>query len=218
MIITIDGPAASGKSTVAKRLAQRLKVPYLETGIIYRAVGYLLSTRGVQNPDEKQALELLDELEIEPSPEGTKVLWKGKKLGSELYTEEVGRLASRVATLPRFREKVNETFRELLKGKSAVVEGRDAGTYIFPDAPLKFFITASPQERAKRRYRQLVNQGKDADYEEILKAIMERDERDRNRPKYPFRPAPDAVVIDTTHKEAKEVLEEVLERLNEASS
>ncbi len=218
MIIAIDGPAGSGKSTLAKELSKRLGVPYLETGLLYRAVGYLCLKGKSRCDDVESTVKSLDVLEVKVDVEGTRVFYEGNDISGKLNDERVGKLASQVATIPEFREKINDLFRNLVKGKSAVVEGRDAGTHIFPNAELKFFITASPEERARRRYNQLLKAGKEADYREILNAIVERDKRDSSRAKYPFRPAPDAIVIDTTGREVEEVLREVMERINELHS
>ncbi|WP_457600284.1 (d)CMP kinase [Hydrogenivirga sp.] len=212
MRIAIDGPAGSGKSTVARELSIKLSLPYLETGLAYRAAGYLLFERyGRLESVSWDMLEpLLGRLEIEPKVGGTEVRADGRRLNEELRDEEVGRLASLVGTLGEFREYINSLFREIIGSGQAVVEGRDAGTNIIPDADLKLFITATPEERARRRYEQLRRLGREADYETILEKILERDNRDINRKDYPFKPAPDAIVVDTTGKDIEEVLREVL--------
>ncbi len=211
MRIAIDGPAGSGKSTVAKEISERLNLPYLETGLAYRAVGYLLLKHyGMLNDVSWGELRpLLGKLEIEPSVGRTVVRVDGKELGEELRSEEVGRLASLVGTIGKFREYINELFRSVIGKGQVVVEGRDAGTNIIPDADVKLFITASPEERARRRYEQLIGAGKDANYEEVLEKVLERDRRDMERKDYPFKPAPDAIVVDTTGKDLETVLKEV---------
>ncbi len=145
----------------------------------------------------------------------TSVYYEKEEISELLSSEEVGRTASIIASYPSLRERINEFFRDLMKGKQFVAEGRDAGSFIFPDADIKFFITASVEERAMRRYQQLKAQGIETTYEEILKALIERDERDKNRPVYPFLPPKDAIVIDTTSLSVEEVVERVLSKIRE---
>ncbi|WP_461829273.1 (d)CMP kinase [Aquifex sp.] len=209
MKIAIDGPSASGKSTIAKELSFALKIPYLETGLVYRTFGYLLKIRSI--PLDKWELLFEEPLQVIPEVGGTVVIVENRTINEEeLKTEEVGRFASQLGAIPEFRERINAFFRSIINEKQIIVEGRDAGTHIIPEAPLKFFITASPEERARRRYEQLKALGKEVSYEEILKQILERDKRDMERPKYPFRPAEDAIIIDTTDKTPQEVLEYIL--------
>ncbi len=213
MKVAIDGPAASGKSTIAKRISLELKIPYLETGLAYRAVGYMLLLRhpeGLESVSWEDIEPLLSSLEIIPKVGETVVKVNGREVNKELGSEEVGKMASLVGTVGRFREYINRRFRELIGNGQVVVEGRDAGTNIIPDAQVKIFITASPEERAKRRYNQLLKAGKEASYEKILRDIVERDRRDTQRKEYPFKPAPDAVVIDTTGKTVEEAVSLVL--------
>lgn len=212
MKITIDGPAGSGKSTVAREVSRRLCIPYLNTGLVYRAFAYVSMLEDLQDIFEVFQRPLY----IRPEVAQTQVIYKEEAIQNQLSSEEVGRRASQIATIPAFRERINKFFRELLGEGPAVVEGRDAGTHIFPDAELKIFLTASAEERARRRCLQLEAQGLQANYEEILKAIVERDQRDANRPLYPFRPAEDAIIIDTTHMSIEEVVKKVLTLLEEA--
>jgi len=213
MRIAVDGPAGSGKSTVAKELSKRLNIPYLETGLAYRAAGYLALKRlgSLDRLTWEDLKPLLDEIEIIPSIGKTEVKVEGRSLEEKLRSEEVGKAASVIGTIPEFREYINEVFRKVIGEGQAVVEGRDAGTNIIPNADLKIFITASPEERAKRRYLQLKELGVEVSYEEILRKIQERDSRDKEREKYPFKAAPDAVVVDTTGKDVDEVIAEVMD-------
>ncbi|RLJ71374.1 cytidylate kinase [Hydrogenivirga caldilitoris] len=217
MKITIDGPAGSGKSTVARELSVRLNLPYLETGTAYRAAGYLLLRGKGENfsLSWEDLKSLLTELEIIPMVGETVVKVGGKRLEGELRDERVGKMASLVGTVKEFREYINELFRSVIGERQAVVEGRDAGTNIFPDAELKLFITATPEERARRRYEQLKKLGKTANYDEILTEIIERDKRDMEREIAPLKPAPDAVIIDTTGRSVEEVLSQILELIKE---
>ena len=213
MKITVDGPAGSGKSYIAKGISLRLGIPYLETGLAYRAVGYLLLKQEgrLEEISWEKIKPLLSRIEMLPTVGETKVSVDGEEVkGDLLRGEEVGRAASVVGTVPQFREYINDLFRRLIGSGQAVIEGRDAGTHIFPEAELKLFITASPEERARRRWKQLREKGIDADLEEILERILERDRRDEERERYPFRPAEDAIVIDTTDMGPEESLEKAL--------
>jgi len=213
MKIAIDGPSASGKSTIAKLLSQMLGIPYLETGLIYRLFGYIAYKRGTTELPLDELFK--EDFKVVFDVGKTEVYWRGKRLSEELRGEEVGRYASFLGEVPAFRERIIKFFRELVGSSQVVGEGRDVGTHIFPHADYKFFITASPEERARRRYLELKEKGMDVSYEDILKAIQERDHRDANRPLYPFKPAEDAHIIDTTNKTVEEVLEYMLSIIKE---
>jgi len=218
MKIAIDGPAGSGKSTVAKKLSKTLSIPYLDTGSLYRTFGYIAKKKAINLNSIKEVLSLFEEdIKVELRIACMRVLYEGREIGDEIRTEEIGRYASILGSYPEFRERINEFFRKLVGDSQVVAEGRDVGTHIFPEAPVKFFITASVEERAKRRYLQLLSLGKEVNYEEVLREITERDKRDAQRPKYPFRPAKDAIIIDTTNLSEEEVLEKMLKIVNEVS-
>ncbi len=209
MKIAIDGPSASGKSSVAKKISEILNYPYLETGLVYRAFAFL----SIKKKIKPENFEKLFKENIKVIPEIGKTVVKIDKESVDenfLKTEEVGKRASELGAIPEFRERINEFFRKIIGNRQIVVEGRDAGTHIIPNADLKFFITASAEERARRRYLQLKELGFNVSYEEVLKQIIERDKRDRERPKYPFKPAEDAIIIDTTNKSLEEVIDEIL--------
>ncbi|MFN3871177.1 MAG: (d)CMP kinase [Aquificaceae bacterium] len=208
MKIAIDGPAGSGKSTVAKEISKRLGLPYLNTGLVYRGFAYVSILENLSEEGIFQVFEMPLKVEIDVS--STEIFYKNEDISQRLISEDVGERASQIAKIPAFRERINQFFRSLVGDKQVVAEGRDTGTHIFPEAQIKFFITASAEERAKRRYNQLKAEGIEANYEDILKAIVERDERDKNRPQYPFRPAEDAITIDTTGLTIEEVVERVL--------
>jgi cytidylate kinase len=213
MKIAIDGPAGSGKSTVAREVSLRLGLPFLESGLAYRAFGYLILKRKgkVEKVLWRDLEPLLGLVEIVPRLGVTEVVVEGRKIDHLIATEEVGRMASLVGSVPEFREEINRYFRRVIGDSQVVVEGRDAGTHIIPEADLKVFLTASPEERARRRINQLRRMGISADYREVLRDIMERDRRDMERERYPFRPAPDAIIIDTTGKGVEEVVKEVMD-------
>ncbi|WP_457627005.1 (d)CMP kinase [Persephonella sp.] len=214
MIIAIDGPAGSGKSTIAKMLAREFGFTYIDTGAMYRAVALKVKRAGIDPSDEKAVLKLMEntDIKLEPAENGVRVFLDGEDVSGLIRTEEIGKIASQIARFSQVRKRLVQMQRELgLKAKNAVIEGRDTGTVIFPDADVKIFMTASPEERANRRYRELVQRGLDVSYEKILTEIKERDRLDETRKDSPLRPAEDAVIIDTTGKELNQVFQEVLQ-------
>ncbi len=214
MKVAIDGPAGSGKSTVAKMLSQILNIPYLDTGAVYRAFGYVAMLKEIDANNEEEVLRLFEEdIKVELDIGKTKVYYNGKVLEDEIRNENVGSYTSKIAAIPAFRERMIDLFRKLVGPKQVVAEGRDTGSHIFPDAKKKFFLTASLEERARRRYNELKAKGVDVSYESILETIKQRDERDKNRPLYPFEPAKDATVVDTTEKSLREVVDSILKML-----
>ncbi|WP_457644452.1 (d)CMP kinase [Persephonella sp.] len=214
MIIAIDGPAGSGKSTVAKRLSNILGYTYIDTGAMYRAVAYKVKQEGI-NPDDADAVVSIMKkinIKLEPSDNGVKVFLDGEDVSSKIRTEEIGKIASKIAKHSEVRKILVQKQREMgKKAKNAVIEGRDTGTVIFPDADLKIFMTASPEIRARRRWEELKNKGLDIDYNQILKEVKERDHLDQTRKDSPLRPAKDAIIIDTTNKSIDEVINQILE-------
>jgi CMP/dCMP kinase len=209
-IIAIDGPAGAGKSTVAKHLAAHFGLLNLETGAMYRAFALKALRQGVDLGDEAALQRLAAETRIllEPTPAGNRVLLDGVEVTGEIRETEVTQAASRVSVHPAIRTWMVDLQREMGKAGGVVMEGRDIGTVVFPDADLKFFLDASPEARSLRRY----EQGTIAATPEVIsKELRERDERDRNRAESPLRPAPDAVIIDST----KLTLEEVLTRIED---
>jgi len=216
MLVAIDGFAGSGKSTIAKMLASKIGFFYLDTGATYRALGLAVAkkTGKRENFSLEEILKVLEEVELKVEYIGGdfRIYLNGEDVTEVIRTEKVGKYASLVASFPQIKEKLFEFQRNLVNKGNAVVEGRDAGLYVFPNADLKIFLTATPEVRAKRRLKELKERGKtDVSYEEILKAIIERDKRDQTRKDYPFKPAPDAVVIDTSEKTIDQVFQEVWE-------
>ncbi len=211
-VITIDGPAGAGKSTIAKEIAKRFGFTHLDSGATYRTIGVACKEVGVNLEDEKAVLGVARKLQIELK--GDRVLLNGEDITEKIRTPEGGFLASKVAQFKEVREIVVKILREIAKGKRVVTDGRDAGTYIFPEADLKIYLTASPEERARRRYKELIEKGFNVSYEEILKEVIERDERDRNRKFAPLVIPEGAVIIDTTGKTIEDVLSEVSQLIN----
>lgn len=205
MVITIDGPAASGKGTAAKALAARLGFDYLDTGAMYRAVAWAAQQRGISCSDVEALRTLLPQLHLELTPQG--ILLDGQDITSHLRTPEVGEGASLVAVIPEVRRWLVELQRRHAQGRHLVTEGRDQGTVVFPDADLKFFLTAELPTRAHRRWLELQQRGLAADYATVLRELQQRDARDSTRSDSPLRQPPDAILIDSTHLTPQQVLD-----------
>ena len=208
MIIAIDGPAGSGKSTVAKLISKTLGIIYLDTGAIYRAVGLAALKRNINLEDEKALVELINNIKIEiTSSKGEqKILLDGEDITQTIRTEEVGMAASIVSKHPMVRKELLELQRSFAKKGDLVTEGRDTTTVVFPQADVKIFLTATLEERAKRRYKEMMEKGLKTSFEEVVESIRKRDEQDSNREIAPLKPAPDAIIIDTTHLSPEEVM------------
>ncbi|MGQ9855710.1 MAG: (d)CMP kinase [Fervidobacterium sp.] len=208
--IAIDGPAGSGKTTVAKELARRLNIDYLDTGAMYRIVGLYLKESGI-SPDanEEEIQKKLKDLIIEYK-DGN-YLANGKIVGDEIRTAEAGVYASQYGANLTVRSFLTNLQKEICKDRSIVAEGRDIGTVVMPDAQVKIFLVASPEVRAKRRYEELKLKGKEISFEVLLKQIIERDKNDASREIAPLVKAPDAIEIDTSELTIEEVIEKILE-------
>lgn len=214
MVIAIDGPAGTGKSSVAKECAKILNFIYVDTGAIYRALAYAALQQAVDPDDVEKLLLLIDKIKIIIDEKNycTNILFDNKKLDKELRTMEISRLSSVVSSHEKIREALLYLQRNLINHikNGAIFEGRDIGSVVFPYAPLKIFITASPEERAKRRYEELIKQGEKVDFLEVLFAIKHRDERDGKRAIAPMQMSIDAIKIDSSHLTKKEVTEKML--------
>ncbi|WP_297889998.1 (d)CMP kinase [Sulfurihydrogenibium sp.] len=205
MIIAIDGPAGSGKSTIAKLLAKKLGYTYIDTGAMYRALALKIIKLNIDPQNEEEVIKVLENTQINLTDD--KVFLDSEDVSQFIRTEEVGNVASVIARYKKVREFMVNKQREIGKAsKNAVIEGRDAGTKIFPDADLKIFMTASPEVRSQRRVNQLKEKGFTVDYNHILQKIIERDKMDYERKESPLRPTPDYITIDTTDKTVDEIL------------
>ena len=197
-VVTIDGPAGAGKSSASRALAGRLHFAHIDTGAMYRAVGVLAHERGIRLDDDAALAALLAAWRFElDAPSGT-ILVDGRDLSTVIRRPDAGELASRVSTRPVVRERLVALQRQLGAGGGVVMEGRDIGTVVFPDALVKLYLTASPEVRAGRRARELRAAGETVDEAVLARELAERDRRDAERAHSPLRPATDAVVIDTT--------------------
>lgn len=212
--VAIDGPGGAGKSTLARAAAKRFGLLYVDTGAIYRTVGLAAFRSGTDPDDPERVSAMLPELEIGMAydAEGVQqMLLNGENVSAAIRTPEISAYASRVSALQLVRDYLMDTQRDLAAKNSVIMDGRDIGTVVLPDAELKVFLTASAEARARRRYAELVQKGIETDLEEVLRDINERDERDSSRAAAPLRRAEDAVLLDTTEL----TLEESLERLCE---
>ena len=213
-VVTLDGPAGVGKTTQARGVAEQLGVAYLDTGAMYRSVAWILGEGSWEWPEEKLARGLADmDFSMKGAGAGTTLFVNGNEIGQEIRTETVGLWASHVAKLPLVRNRLTEVQRSLGESVSLVAEGRDMGTVVFPNARFKFFLDASPEVRAKRRWLQLQEAGITEDLEDLTRQMRIRDDQDRNRAIAPLKPAEDAVIIDTGVLAPDEVLEAIIRHI-----
>ncbi len=212
-VITIDGPVSSGKGTVARRVATGLGWHLLDSGALYRVLGLHAERRGVALDDEMRLVDLAEQLPVEfrEGRNDTAVLLDGEDVGQIIREERVGELASQVAVLQPVRDALFARQRAFAQRPGLVADGRDMGTVVFRDAPLKIFLTASAEERARRRLGQLKEKGFDANLATLIEDIRTRDERDMQRAVAPLKPAPDAVEIDSTELSVDQVVERILD-------
>lgn len=215
-IITIDGPSGSGKSTLSRLIAHRLGFTYLDTGAMYRAVGYKARQKGVSFTDDQALAEILDEmtLELTAGNGDTRVIMDGEDISQAIRTAEMGMAASAVSARPIVREKLTILQQKMGQKGKVVAEGRDTGTVVFPKARYKFYLDASPEERALRRCNQLIEQGQNANRQEILAQIIQRDQNDSSRSLAPLKAADDAVIIDSSTMSIEEVARVIIKRLS----
>ena len=217
MVVTIDGPAGVGKSTIARRVAGALEIAYLDTGAMFRLLGLELGKvfKRDKNFDEVPKNELLSVLEafvftLQGSGEQTSLLCNGEAVSSVIRTEKAGMLAANIGIVPEVRTFLKASQRKLGENFSLLAEGRDMGTVVFPDAFRKFFLDATAEVRAQRRCKQLLEMGMSANLEELLLQIKERDYQDRNRSLAPLTPAHDAIIIDTSDLNLNDVFEIII--------
>lgn len=217
-VITVDGPSGAGKGTVSHRLAETLGWHFLDSGALYRVTGQACLIEGVAWSDHAAVTEVARHLDVSFSRSaGGEVLvaYRGVDVSREIRTEDGGRGASTVAAIPSVREALLARQREFRCPPGLVADGRDMGTVVFPDAPLKIFLTASAEERARRRYQQLLAKGESVSLPRLLADIEERDARDSGRAVAPLVPAEDAVVIDSTGVPVADVFARVLEKVRQ---
>jgi CMP/dCMP kinase len=213
-VVAIDGPGGAGKSTVARRLAEVLGFEYVNTGAMYRAVALAAREAGIDadDPEAERKLDaLLERTRIDFS--GGQIMLNGRDVSAEIGTPELGEIASRLSMLGVVRERMLDLQRAAGARGGVVMEGRDIGSVVFPDADVKFFLDASPEVRAERRWRELAAHGIEISREQVLAQLQERDRRDSGRELAPLRPAPDAEVIDASRMSIEEVVRLMAERV-----
>ena len=212
-VVTVDGPSGAGKGTLCMLLSKKLGFHLLDSGAIYRVLALAAIHHGVDLESEDALVPLATHLDVQFVAEGdlVKVILEGEDVSGELRKEETGMAASKVAALPRVREALLRRQRAFAEGVGLVADGRDMGTVVFPQAEAKIFLDASAEERANRRLKQLQGKGLDVKFDDLLREIQERDDRDRNRPVAPLRPAEDALLLDSTVMSIDEVVEKALQ-------
>ncbi len=212
-VIAIDGPAGAGKSTVARRLAQSMGYQYVDTGAMYRVVGLVAADAGVDLGDATALEKICDELELcfEEREDGVHTLANGRDVSHAIRSAEAGQHASKVSAVPVVRERLVALQRAMGERAATVMEGRDIGTVVFPDAAHKIFLRASVRERARRRGADLAARGEPVELAAVEAEIAERDERDSNRAHSPLRPAADALIVDTTEDGIDAVVARILD-------
>ena len=215
--IALDGPSGAGKSTVAKALAKELGVVYVDTGALYRTVGYFVRQNDADPKSPEAVGALLDKIHIEIKyVDGAQhVYLNGEDLGDKIRTPEMSMYASAVSAIPSVRAFLLETQRDIARKNSVVMDGRDIGTVILPDAEVKVFMIASAEARAKRRYKELIAKGENVQYETVLAEMIERDHNDKNRDIAPAIPADDAVIMDNSHMSVEDNVKAIIDLIHE---
>lgn len=214
--IAIDGPAGAGKSSLSKEVAKELSFIYVDTGALYRTIGLAASRKGLKKDDKAEIISMLNDIDVKLSfnDEGTQiVLLNGEDVSSYIRTPEASMFASAVSAIPEVREFLLDLQRNMAKSDNVIMDGRDIGTVVLPDAKIKIFLTASPEKRAMRRHKENIEKGIDSTYEEVLKDVNQRDYQDSHREIAPLKPAEDSVLVDTSDYDfegSKELLLKVI--------
>ena len=216
--VAIDGPSGAGKSTLARKAAAVLGYLYVDTGAIYRTVALSAVRRGIDPADGERLVPVLDELDIrlEYAEDGLQHMYlNGEDVSQAIRVHEISQHASTVSAIPQVRAFLLDLQRDLARKNNVIMDGRDIGTVVLPDADVKIFLTASPESRAQRRHLELRQRGQDTDFDTVRRDIIRRDEQDTNRPIAPLRQAEDAVLIDTTDLDLDQSLEAILSTIKE---
>lgn len=214
--IAIDGPAGAGKSTVARAVARELGANYLDTGAMYRTMGLYMSRRDLVRPEAIARAADEARIEVRFDGEAQRMFLDGEDVTDQIRTPEASMFASRVSAVAAVRERMVVLQREIAGGHAVVMDGRDIGTHVLPNATLKIFLTASCEVRAQRRYDEMARAGSEISYEQVLSDIVQRDFNDANREVSPMRQAEDAVLVDTSNMTAEQVVETIVTRAREA--
>ena len=213
MAIAIDGPSGAGKSSIAKALAKKLNIIYVDTGAIYRTVGLYVCRNGVESRDKDKIIAMLPEISVKLAYiDGAQhIFLNGEDVSGLIRTETISRYASDVSAIPEVRAFLLSLQRDMAKETSVIMDGRDIGTVVLPDAEVKIFMTASAEVRARRRYKELVEKGECVVFEDVLAAIITRDTNDSTRATAPLKAADDAVILDNSEINAEETLNRVID-------
>mgnify|MGYP005766713027 FL=1 len=218
--VAIDGPSGAGKSTIAKAAAKQLGLIYVDTGALYRTVGYAMAREGTNLADEDAVKQVLSRIRVTFSYDeqgSQRVYLNGEDVSEKIRTPEMSMMASRVSALSSVRVFLLDLQRDTAKRQSVIMDGRDIGTVVLPDADVKIFLTASPQIRAKRRHQELVEKGQQVTFEEVLNDVLQRDYNDSHREIAPLKQADDAVLLDTSGYTLEKSIEEVVRIIKEAA-
>ncbi len=207
-VVAVDGPAGSGKGTVAKLISEKLGFVNIDTGATFRCIALAMIQRNIKKEEEDKIRELLNHIEINMKPDGT-ILLNGEIVTDRIRENDVNTLVSPISVIKIVRDKLLDVQRKIAEGKNVVMEGRDIGTVVFPDADVKIYLDASPEERAKRRLKQNQEKGIESSYEEVLQNIIDRDKRDSSREIAPLKQADDAIYLDSTKLSIEEVVEKI---------
>lgn len=216
--IALDGPAGAGKSTIARRAASELNYIYVDTGALYRSIALAALKKGIEPGDAAEAEKLLPEITVDLAFNGNGeqiVLLNGENVSADIRTPEVSMAASKISAIPAVRAFLLDLQRGMAKTHNVIMDGRDIGTVVLPDAQVKIFLTASPEARAGRRYKELVEKGMDVNFEEILQDVITRDYNDSHRETAPLKPAPDSVTVDTTELDFEQSVEKIISFIKE---
>ena len=216
--IALDGPAGAGKSSIAKRAAAALDFIYVDTGALYRTIGLAASRRGVEPAASPEVEELLGQITVDLTfnDEGEQVvLLDGEDVSGLIRTPEASMMASKISAVPAVRAYLLDLQRNMAKTHNVIMDGRDIGTVVLPDAQVKIFLTASPEARAERRYKELVEKGMDVKYEDILQDVITRDYNDTHRETSPLKPAEGCVMVDTTELDFEQSIEKIISVIKE---
>lgn len=215
--VAIDGPAGAGKSTVSRAAAKAMGYIYVDTGALYRAVGVNALRNGIDTKDKPAVAATLSDISVDLVFENgeQKVLLNGENVSTEIRTPPASMAASDVSAVPEVRAFLFDLQRDIAKRNNCIMDGRDIGTVVLPDAQVKIFLTASPEERAMRRYRELIEKGTEVDYKEVLDDLVQRDYNDSHREIAPLKPAEDGVILDTTGMTLEESIEAIIKTVKE---
>lgn len=216
-VVAIDGPAGAGKGTITKLVGEKLGLVNIDTGATFRCVALNMIQKNVKMEEEEKIQEILDDINIEMNSNG-KIFLNGEDVTHRIRENDVNNLVSPVSTLQIVRNKLLEIQRNIAKGKNVIMEGRDIGTVVFPNANVKIYLDATAEERARRRVLQNKEKGIESSYEEVLKGIKERDERDSTREIAPLKKAEDAIYVDSTNLNIEQVVEKIIGIINDKKS